>query len=347
MKVVVAGGAGFIGSHTVIKLVEAGHTPVVLDDFSNSRPTVMDRLDELTGRHIEWWRVNLRDKEKTAAIMERIQPDAVIHFAAYKAVAESVAKPIEYYSNNFESLLSVLSAMKKVGGKYVVFSSSATVYGDAPAPVTEDAPAGSASNPYGYTKVAGERIVTDVANATDMKAALLRYFNPVGAHESGRIGENPLGVPANLMPLILNAATGRLDKLKITGTDYPTPDGTAIRDYLHVMDLAQAHVAALQALANSDWKVRAWNIGTGKGTSVREMVDTFEEATGAKVPHEDAPRRPGDLPEIYANPARANEELGWKAELDLTAMCRDSWNWQSKNPTGYPEGDPVSQPEVL
>ncbi len=344
MRVLVAGGAGYIGSHTVVELVEAGHEPIIVDNFSNSKVTVIDRLEEITETSIQWYRADLTDQDTTRKIFEQTQPEAVIHFAGYKAVGESVEKPLDYYENNFNTTFSIARAMIASGCKNIVFSSSATVYGDAELPLTEDEPHLDSLSPYGYTKVAGERILTDLANAHGFTLGLLRYFNPVGAHKSGRIGENPLGRPNNLMPAVAKVAAGRQDKLLIFGSDYPTRDGSAIRDYLHVTDLAKAHVIALEKLATNDWNVKIWNLGTGTGTSVFELVSAFEKACGFELPKEIAPRRAGDRAEVYATPTRAREELGWTTELTIDDMCNDTWRWQQANPDGYPDGEANSTP---
>lgn len=347
MKVLVAGGAGYIGSHTVVELVKAGHEPVIVDNFSNSKETVIDRLEELTERHLEWYKADLTDPEVTQRIFAKTKPEAVIHFAGYKAVGESVEKPLDYYENNFNTTFSIVRAMIAAGTKEIVFSSSATVYGDVELPLLEDEKHLDSLSPYGYTKVAGERILTDISNAYGFKLGLLRYFNPVGAHKSGRIGENPLGIPNNLMPAVAKVAAGRQDKLLIFGDDYPTRDGSCIRDYLHVVDLAKAHVAALEKLEDAPWSVRVWNLGTGTGTSVFELVAAFEKACGRELPKEISPRRAGDRAEVYAEPTRALTELGWKTELTIEDMCADTWNWQSSNPDGYPDGPALSEPAAL
>ncbi|QOR46777.1 UDP-glucose 4-epimerase GalE [Trueperella pecoris] len=347
MKVLVAGGAGYIGSHTVVELVEAGHEPIIVDNFSNAKETVIDRLEELTGRSLEWYKADLTDQELTRKIFEKTCPEAVIHFAGYKAVGESVEKPLDYYENNFNTTFSLARAMIAAGTRAIVFSSSATVYGDVELPLLEDEKHLDSLSPYGYTKVAGERILTDIAHAHGFKLGLLRYFNPVGAHKSGRIGENPLGIPNNLMPAIAKVAAGRQDKLLIFGDDYPTRDGSCIRDYLHVVDLAKAHVAALEKLTTASWDVRVWNLGTGTGTSVFELVAAFEKACGHELPKEISPRRPGDRAEVYAEPARALAELGWKTVLTTEDMCEDTWRWQSANPDGYPDGPAHSTPATV
>lgn len=336
MKVIVTGGAGYIGSHTVVQLVGAGHEPVILDNFANSKPAAITRVSEIVGRDIEWHEVDLTDQDATAKVFDKVRPDAVIHFAGLKAVGESVEQPLRYYETNFGSTFSVLHAMEKVGCDLLVFSSSATVYGEADVPFVETEENLSSLSPYGYTKLAQERILTDVVAATGMKVGLLRYFNPVGAHPSGRIGEDPLGIPNNLMPAIASVASGRREKMFVFGTDYPTPDGTCLRDYLHVMDLADGHIAALERLSKGDISVRAWNFGTGQGTSVLELIQTFEKESGVPIPYELAPRRAGDRAESWADASRAKDELGWVASRTVSDMCADTWAWQSANPNGYP-----------
>ena len=338
MRVLVTGGAGYIGSHTVVQLVAAGHQPVVVDSFVNSRPSVIARLEELTGEQIETHSFDLRDADKTSALFAEGGFDAVIHFAGLKAVGESSQIPLEYYDNNLGTTFSLVEAMRRHGVRTIVFSSSATVYGEAaPVPYVEDYEPLAASSPYGRTKVMQERILSDVAATGELQVALLRYFNPVGAHPSGRIGEDPQGVPNNLMPFIAQVAVGRRERLQVFGDDYPTPDGTPLRDYIHVEDLAAGHVAALEHLAaHPDLAVRAWNLGGGRGTSVLEMIAAFEAASGRPIPYEVAPRRAGDLAAFWADPTRAEAELGWRATRTIEQMCADTWRWQSANPQGYP-----------
>jgi UDP-glucose 4-epimerase len=338
MRILVTGGAGYIGSHTTLQLIAAGHEPVIVDDFSHSKHAVIPRLEALAGRPIEVAEVDLTDREATEALVAAGSFDAVIHFAGLKAVGESVEQPLEYYRVNLGSTLSLLSAMSRHGVHVIVFSSSATVYGEhAPVPMKEDLPT-SATSPYGWTKVMQEQILRDAAVADPaLRVALLRYFNPVGAHPSGTIGEDPSGIPNNLMPLIAQVAVGRRDKLLIYGDDYPTPDGTGRRDYLHVEDLAAGHVAALERIGSSDTPVSTWNLGTGRPTSVKEMVEAFARACGHELPVEVAPRRPGDIAESYADPSLAEAELGWTATRTIDEMCADTWRWQSNNPDGYPE----------
>ena len=339
MRVLVTGGAGYIGSHTVLSLADAGHEPVVVDSYVNAKPTVLPRLEELAGRPIAAHRVDLTDAEATERLFAEEQLDAVIHFAALKAVGESVRRPLEYYQNNLDSTFSLLRAMATHDVRRFVFSSSATVYGEkAPVPYREDFDDLSAASPYGQTKVMVERILADVAAVHDgWKVALLRYFNPVGADPSGRIGEDPHGVPNNLMPFLAQVAVGRRDKLTVFGADYPTADGTCERDYIHVSDLAQGHVAALDHLDDMAEQVRAFNLGAGTGTSVLELLRAFERAVGREVPYEIGPRRPGDLPAFWADPTRAQTELGWRATRSIDDMCADTWRWQSQNPEGFPD----------
>ncbi|PUB26170.1 UDP-glucose 4-epimerase [Promicromonospora sp. AC04] len=340
MRVLVSGGAGYIGSHTVLALVAAGHDVIVVDDFSNSKPSVHGRLEALAGRAIPFHAFNLTDADKTERLFAHERIDAVIHFAGFKAVGESVVKPLEYYRNNLDSTFALATSMMKYGVTKLVFSSSATVYGEkAPVPYTEDYEYLSSSSPYGQTKVMIERVLSDIAQISEgWKVALLRYFNPVGAHESGDIGEDPQGIPNNLMPFIAQVAVGRRDKLTVFGNDYPTADGTAERDYLHVTDLAAGHVAALEHLDAMSEPARAFNLGTGTGTSVLELLKAFERAVGRELPYEIGPRRAGDLPAFWADPTRANTELGWRATKTIDDMCADTWRWQSQNPKGFPEG---------
>ena len=339
MRVLVSGGAGYIGSHTVLSLVASGHDVVVVDDFSNAKPAVIGRLEALSGTHVPVHAIDLTDAEKTDLLFAHERFDAVVHFAGLKAVGESVAKPLEYYRNNLDSTLSLLAAMRRHDVHRLVFSSSATVYGErAPVPYREDWEHLSSSSPYGQTKVMIERIMTDVAAATDgLRIALLRYFNPVGAHPSGEIGEDPKGIPNNLMPFNAQVAVGRREKLTVFGDDYPTADGTCERDYLHVEDLAAGHVAALEHLDAMATPVRAFNLGTGTGTSVLQMIKAFERAVGRELPYEVGPRRAGDLPAFWADPSRANTELGWHARKTIDDMCADTWRWQSANPQGFPD----------
>ena len=337
MKVLVTGGAGYIGSHTVLQLVAAGHDVVVVDDFSGSRPSVVPRLKELAGRGIPVHAFDLADADRLDALLAAESVDAVVHFAAFKAVGESVAKPIAYYRNNIGATLALVDAMVRYAVPHLVFSSSATVYGaNAPVPMTEDLPT-SATNPYGWTKVMNEQILRDVVVAhPELRVALLRYFNPVGAHPSGRIGEDPSGIPNNLMPFIAQVAVGRREQLSVFGDDYDTPDGTGVRDYLHVEDLAAGHLTALEWIGTHDRPLSVWNLGTGHGTSVLELVHAFERASGRPIPYEVVARRPGDIASSYADPSRAHEELGWRTTRTVDDMCADTWRWQQANPEGYP-----------
>ena len=338
MRVLVSGGAGYIESHTVVQLVEAGHDVVVVDSFANAKPAVVGRLEALTGQPLDVRSFDLTDVDKTEHLFSQEAFDAVIHFAGFKAVGESVEQPLEYYENNLGSTFSLVRAMRRHGVSKLVFSSSATVYGaDAPVPMQEDLPT-SATNPYGWTKVMQEQILTDVAHAApQMRVALLRYFNPVGAHASGTIGEDPSDVPNNLMPYIAQVAVGRREKVSIFGGDYDTPDGTGVRDYIHVEDLAAGHIAALGRLGTTTDAVSTWNLGTGHPTSVLDLVKAFERACGHPLAYEVVDRRPGDVAASYADPTRAEAELGWRATRTVDDMCVDTWRWQSQNPHGYPE----------
>jgi len=335
MRILVTGGAGYIGSHTVVALLEAGHDVAVVDDLSNSSAEALRRVQELTGREVALHEVDVLDEDRLRAALEEVRPEAVIHFAALKAVGESVAQPERYYRVNVAGTLNLVRAMEAVDCRTIVFSSSATVYGAATeVPLTEDSPRG-ATNPYGWTKFVVEQVLMDVAAADERWAvALLRYFNPVGAHPSGRIGEDPSGIPNNLVPYIAQVAVGRREALTVYGDDYDTPDGTGVRDYIHVLDLAAGHLAALERLAQVSG-AHAWNLGTGRGSSVLEVVAAFAEASGREIPVVRAPRRPGDVAVSYADPARARDELGWTATRNLAAMCADSWRWQQANPHGY------------
>jgi UDP-glucose 4-epimerase len=339
MRIMLTGGAGYIGSHTAIELVGAGHDVVVVDDLSNASPVAVERIEGVTGAKVPLHVVDLRDTDAVRAVFasafDGSGVEAVVHFAGRKAVGESVAKPILYYQHNVAGTLSLLDAMDEADVRTLVFSSSATVYG-APdvMPIREDAPLG-AVNPYGRTKQHIEAMLGDVA-ASDpaWRIASLRYFNPVGAHESGRLGEDPMGVPMNLLPFLTQVAVGRRDELVIHGDDYPTPDGTCIRDFVHVVDIAAGHTLVLDALPDRPG-ARAWNLGTGRGSSVLEVVDTFESVIGRPLPKRVGPRRPGDAPVSYCDPSRAAADFGWVAQRDLADMCRDAWRWQSQNPRGY------------
>ncbi|MCW2738218.1 UDP-glucose 4-epimerase GalE [Nocardioides sp.] len=335
MKILVSGGAGYIGSHTVIQLVAAGHDVVIVDNFSNAHPTVLGRMESLTGTSLPTHSFDLCDYDKTEHLFASEDFDAVIHFAGYKAVGESVEKPLDYYENNLGSTFSLVRAMQKHDVDKLVFSSSATVYGTDQAGATEDRRT-FATNPYGWTKVMQEQILRDVAAAApQMRFALLRYFNPVGAHESGTIGEDPSGTPNNLMPFLAQVAVGKREKLAVFGDDYDTVDGTGVRDYIHVEDLAAGHVAALEALTTTTEGVNIWNLGSGRGTSVLELLHAFERAVGREIPYEVVARRPGDVASSYADPAKANAELGWSTQKSVDDMCADTWRWQSQNPQGY------------
>ena len=340
MQVLVTGGAGYIGSHTAVELLKAGHEVVIADDLSNAKEEVIDRIQAITGKRPSFYRINCADRENLQKVFRENPIDAVIHFAGFKAVGESVRKPLEYYRNNLDSTLSLIEVMEEFGCRKLVFSSSATVYGpNNPYPYKEEMPAIQSTSPYGWTKVMIERILTDYCTAhPEFCAVLLRYFNPIGAHESGRIGEDPRGIPNNLMPYITQVAVGRREKLSVFGNDYDTPDGTGVRDYIHVVDLAKGHVAAVSYVTENTG-CEVFNLGTGCGYSVLDMVKTFTQVNGVDVPYVIAPRRPGDLATCYADPAKSAAVLGWKAEKNLADMCRDSWNWQKNNPKGYEKED--------
>ena len=342
MNILVTGGAGFIGSHTLIELIAEGHAVAVVDNLSNSNPEALRRVESITGQAVPFYKVDIRDREGLSRVFALHDFDCCIHFAGLKAVGESVVKPWEYYENNINGTLVLLDVMRREGCKNIIFSSSATVYGNpAQIPITETCPKGHCTNPYGQTKSIVEEILTDMHTA-DVKTkdprpwnvVLLRYFNPIGAHASGLIGEDPNGIPNNLMPYITQVAVGKLDKLHVFGDDYATPDGTGVRDYIHVVDLAKGHVKALKAI-EENCGVAVYNLGTGRGYSVLEVVHAFEEVSGVNIPYVIEERRPGDIAVCYSDPGKAKRELGWKAELDIYDMCRDSWNWQKKNPEGY------------
>ncbi len=337
MKILVTGGAGYIGSHTCIVLLEKGYEVVIADNLCNSKKTAVDRIEELSGKKVSFYRADVCDPSKMREIFSQEHIDAVIHFAGLKAVGESVSIPLKYYQNNLESTLTLLQVMKEFGVKNFVFSSSATVYGDpASVPITEEFPTGATTNPYGTTKVMIERILMDCAKADPgFNPILLRYFNPVGAHESGRIGEDPNGIPNNLVPYIAQTAVGKREKVHVFGNDYPTPDGTGVRDYIHVVDLAEGHAAALKLFEKENCGLRIYNLGTGKGCSVLEMIAAFSRAAGKDIPYVIEGRRPGDIAECYADCSKAYRELGWKAEKTLDDMCADSWRWQRMNPNGF------------
>lgn len=334
-NILVTGGAGYIGSHTTLELLKNGFNPIVLDNLSNSKTESIERVKKLTGRECPFHRVDLRDKETLNIIFDQYNIDAVIHFAGLKAVGESVEKPLLYYQNNVAGTLNLCEAMIQADVKKIVFSSSATVYGDPQqSPLKEESKL-SAVNPYGRTKLTIEYILKELHHSDpEWDVALLRYFNPVGAHESGEIGEDPNGIPNNLMPFVTQVAVGKLDKLRVFGDDYPTKDGTGVRDYIHVVDLAIGHIKALEKISDTSG-VLTYNLGTGKGSSVLDVIKAFEKANSLEIPYEITPRRPGDAAVCYADPTKAEKELDWKAERDLEAMCRDAWNWQSKNPNGY------------
>jgi len=338
MAILVAGGAGFIGSHTCVELLEAGYDVVVVDNLYNASKRSLERVEEITGRKLTFYEADILDREALEQIFEKEQIDSVIHFAGLKAVGESVAKPIEYYYNNIAGTLVLCDVMRKHHVKNIVFSSSATVYGD-PAfiPITEDCPKGTITNPYGQTKSMLEQVLTDIqVSDPEWNVILLRYFNPIGAHKSGRIGEDPKGIPNNLVPYVAQVAIGKRPVLGVFGDDYDTPDGTGVRDYIHVVDLAQGHVAAIRKLEEKKG-VLIYNLGTGKGYSVLDVVHAFEKACGKPIPYEIKDRRPGDIATCYADPAKAKAELGWEAKYGIEEMCADSWRWQSMNPDGYRE----------
>lgn len=335
MSILVTGGAGYIGSHTVVELLASGYDVIIVDDFSNSSPEVLKRLATITGKEIPFYQGSILDKTFLDKVFKENKIEAVIHFAAFKAVGESVEKPLVYYHNNITGTITLLEVMTDNDVKNIVFSSSATVYGmNNVSPLTEDLPT-SATNPYGYTKVMMEQILNDVAHANPgWSVTNLRYFNPIGAHESGMIGEAPNGIPNNLMPYITQVAVGKLKELSVFGDDYDTHDGTGVRDYIHVVDLAKGHVKAVKNnLANKG--ARVYNLGTGHGYSVLDLVKAFEKANGVTIPYVIKPRRAGDIATCYADPSKAKRELGWEAQKTLTDMVRDSWKWQSQNPNGY------------
>ena len=335
MKVLVTGGAGFIGSHTAVELLNAGHEVVVIDNLDNASKESLKRVEQITGKKLAFYQKDVRDRATLRKIFKKHKIEWVIHFAGLKAVGESVKKPVEYYDNNLVSTLTLLEVMKEFNVKKFVFSSSATVYGDPKAlPLTEDSPTGGTTNPYGTSKYMQELILKDVYHSdSKWTIALLRYFNPVGAHESGLIGEDPKGIPNNLMPYVAQVASGKLTKIGVFGNDYPTPDGTGVRDYIHVVDLAKGHVAAIQNIKEAG--VHIYNLGTGNGYSVLDMIHAFSKACAKELPYEIKPRRAGDIAACYASSAKAEKELGWKAEYNLEKMCIDQWNWQKNNPNGY------------
>lgn len=338
MNILVTGGAGYIGSHTCVELLQGGYTPIVVDNLCNSNAESLRRVEQITGKSVKFIQGDVRDETVLDAVFSQYDIACVIHFAGLKAVGESVAKPLQYYENNLGSTMTLCRVMAKHGVKKLIFSSSATVYsGDNEMPLRETSKTGNCTNPYGWTKYMGEQILRDIAKADpDWSVVLLRYFNPVGAHASGLIGEHPNGIPNNLMPFISQTAVGKQDHLNVFGNDYDTPDGTGVRDYIHVVDLAKGHVAAINYLLSHSGEA-VFNLGTGRGYSVLDMVRAFETVNQVSVPYEIAPRRPGDLATCYADPAKSRDILGWQAQLDQNDMCRDSWNWQRKNPNGYEE----------
>ena len=336
MNILVTGGAGYIGSHTVIELAKAGHDVVIVDNLVNSSKVSVQRVEEITGKTFPFYEVDIRNRQKLESVFAEYNFDCCIHFAGLKAVGESVAFPWEYYDNNINGTLVLLDVMRKHGCKNIIFSSSATVYGTpAMIPITEECPKGQCTNPYGQTKSMLEQIMTDMQKADpEWNVVLLRYFNPIGAHPSGRIGEAPNGIPNNLMPYITQVAVGKLKELGVFGNDYDTPDGTGVRDYIYVVDLADGHVKALKAIENK-CGLAIYNLGTGQGYSVLDIVKAFEEANNIKVPYVIKPRRPGDIATCYSDPSKAERELGWKAKYGIVDMCRDSWRWQKNNPNGF------------
>ena len=338
MRILVTGGAGYIGSHTCLELLNQGHEVVVFDNLSNSSEESLRRVKKLTGKDIVFYKADMLDRDALEAIFEKEKIDAVVHFAGLKAVGDSVAKPLEYYYNNITGTLVLCDVMRKHGVKKIIFSSSATVYGDPDfVPITDDCPKGQCTNPYGQTKSMLEQILTDIQKADpEWTVILLRYFNPVGAHESGMIGEDPAGIPNNLTPYITQVAVGKLKEVGVFGDDYDTPDGTGVRDYIHVMDLADGHVKALKKFEDTP-AVYIYNLGTGHGYSVLDMIHAFSRAVGKEIPYVIRPRRAGDIATCYADAAKAKEELGWEAKRGIDDMCADGWRWQSMNPNGYRE----------
>ena len=338
MAILVTGGAGYIGSHTCVELQNAGYDVVVLDNLSNASEKSLDRVEALTGKKVTFYKGDILDRDILNKIFAEQKIESCIHFAGLKAVGESVAKPWEYYNNNIAGTLTLVDVMRQNGCKNIIFSSSATVYGDpAEIPITENCPKGQCTNPYGWTKSMLEQILSDIYKAdNEWNVILLRYFNPIGAHPSGTMGENPNGIPNNLMPYITQVAVGKLARLGVFGNDYDTPDGTCIRDYIHVVDLALGHIKAVEKL-NGKPGLAIYNLGTGIGYSVLDVIHNFEEASGIEIPFDFKPRRAGDVPMCYSDPSKAERELGWKAERDLRRMCEDSWRWQKNNPNGYSE----------
>ena len=338
MAVLVTGGAGYIGSHTVVELQNAGYDVVVLDNLSNASEKALDRVSKITGKPVKFYKADILDRDALNDIFDKETIESCIHFAGLKAVGESVVKPWEYYENNIAGTLTLVDVMRKNNVKNIIFSSSATVYGDpAQIPITEECPKGQCTNPYGWTKSMLEQVLTDIQKADpEWNVMLLRYFNPIGAHKSGTIGENPNGIPNNLMPYITQVAVGKLKELGVFGNDYDTPDGTGVRDYIHVVDLAKGHVKALKKIEENPG-LAIYNLGTGKGYSVLDIVKNFEAATGVKIPYVIKPRRAGDIATCYCDASKAEKELGWKVENGIREMCEDSWRWQSNNPQGYEE----------
>ncbi|MCW1055361.1 UDP-glucose 4-epimerase GalE [Streptococcus anginosus] len=334
-KILVTGGAGFIGTHTVIELVNAGHEVVIVDNLVNSSKKSVEVVERIVGQKIPFYQVDIRDKKVLLEIFKVEQPTGVIHFAALKAVGESTQIPLTYYENNITGTLTLLRVMEEVNCKNIIFSSSATVYGDPhTVPILEDFPL-SVTNPYGRTKLMIEEMLTDIYKAdANWNVVLLRYFNPIGAHESGDLGENPNGIPNNLLPYVTQVAVGKLKEVQVFGNDYPTVDGTGVRDYIHVVDLAKGHVAALQKIEGTAG-LNIYNLGTGKGYSVLEIIQNMEKAVGKPIPYKIVDRRPGDIATCYADSTKAKEELGWEAQFDITRMCQDAWHWQSKHPNGF------------
>jgi UDP-glucose 4-epimerase len=338
MKILVTGGAGYIGSHTCVELLDAGYEVVILDNLYNSSKKAVDRIEEITGKKVTFYENDMLDKEALEKIFTAESIDAVIHFAGLKAVGESVAKPLEYYKNNITGTLTLVEVMREHNCKNIIFSSSATVYGD-PAfiPITEECPKGTPTNPYGWTKSMLEQILTDIHTSdNELNVILLRYFNPIGAHKSGMIGEDPKGIPNNLLPYVAQVAIGKLECVGVFGDDYDTPDGTGVRDYIHVVDLALGHVKALDKIKENPG-VKVYNLGTGNGYSVLDVIKAFSKACGHDVPYQIKPRRPGDIATCYSDASLAKKELNWEAKFGIEEMCADSWNWQSKNPNGYNE----------
>ncbi len=337
MAILVTGGAGYIGSHTVVELQNAGYDVVVLDNLSNASEKALDRVSKITGKPAKFYKADILDRDALNDIFDKETIESCIHFAGLKAVGESVVKPWEYYENNIAGTLTLVDVMRKHNVKNIIFSSSATVYGYVYIPITEECPKGQCTNPYGWTKSMLEQVLTDIQKADpEWNVMLLRYFNPIGAHKSGTIGENPNGIPNNLMPYITQVAVGKLKELGVFGNDYDTPDETGVRDYIHVVDLAKGHVKALKKIEENPG-LAIYNLGTGKGYSVLDIVKNFEAATGVKIPYVIKPRRAGDIATCYCDASKAEKELGWKAENGIREMCEDSWRWQSNNPQGYEE----------